>query len=71
MTKETMHRILDLYDRAKADPEYRTLHDEYAPAQAALADLLGRMPEDDRKILEDYLQTSVALFHRLMEMALG
>ena len=30
MTKEAMHKILDLYDRAMEDPEYMTLHAEYA-----------------------------------------
>ena len=70
MTNETMHRILDLYNRAKTDPEYMALHDEYTPAQQALADLLCRLPSADRQILEDYLSTSVGLYHRLLEMAL-
>ena len=71
MTTETMHKILDLYDRAKDDPEYMALHAEYAPAQKALVDLLSRLPEDDSQILNDYLHTSVALFHRLLEMGLA
>ena len=71
MTTETMHKILDLYDRAKDDPEYMALHAEYAPAQKALVDLLSRLPEDDSQILNDYLHTSVTLFHRLLEMGLA
>ena len=66
-----MHRILDLYERAKNDPEYMALHDEYAPAQAAFADLLGRLPEQEQKIIGEYLRTSVGLYHRLLEMAMG
>ena len=71
MTTDTMHRILDLYDRAKDDPEYMALHDEYTPAQTALTDLLCRLPSADRQILEDYLSTSVGLYHRLMELAVA
>ena len=70
MKKEAMHNILDLYDRAKKDVEYMTLHAEYAPAQRALADLLERLPDTDSEILGNYLRTSVALFHRLLELAL-
>ena len=70
MTKETMDRILDLYDRAMEDPQYMALHQVYAPTQTALADLLCRMSSADRQILEDYLSTSVGLHHRLLEMAL-
>lgn len=65
-----MHKILDLYDQAKDDPEYMALHTEYAPAQAAFADLLVQLPEQEQKIIEEYLRTSVGLFHRLLEMAL-
>ena len=71
MTKETMHSILDLYDRAAKDPEYMALHDEYAPAQGALVGLLERLSEQERTIVEEYLHTSVGLFHRLLEMALA
>ena len=70
MTTETMHKILDLYARAKDDPEYMALHAEYAPAQKALADLLERLPDTDSEILGNYLRTSVALFHRLLEIVL-
>ena len=71
MAKETMHKILDLYDRAMEDPEYMALHAEYAPVQRALVDLLGCLPAQERKTIEDYLHTSVELFHRLLEMALS
>ena len=71
LTGETMHKILNLYDRAKEDPEYLALHDEYTPAQGALVGLLERLPSQERKIVEDYLHTSVALFHRLLEMGLA
>ena len=71
MNKETMHQILDLYDQAKDDPEYAALHAQYAPAQRAFTDLLERLPEADYEILSNYLQTSVALFYRLLEMAIA
>ena len=70
MTKEAMHKILDLYDRAMEDPEYMTLHAEYAPVQRTLVDLLERLPETDYEILSNYLQISVALFYRLLETVL-
>ena len=70
MTKETMHKILDLYDRAMGDPEYMALHAEYAPVQRTLVDLLERLPETDYEILSNYLQISVALFYRLLETVL-
>ena len=59
MVNDTMHEILNLYDRAKNDPEYMALHREYAPAQAAFADLLGQLPEQEQKIIAEYLRTSV------------
>ena len=68
MTNETMHNILDLYDRAMKDPEYMALHAEYAPAQKALAELASRLPETDSQILNNYLLTSVALYHHLLEL---
>ena len=71
MKNEVLHKILDLYDRAKDDPEYMALHAEYAPAQRALAELLERLPDTDSEILGNYLRTSVALFHRLLEMGLA
>ena len=71
MTKEAMHKILDLYDRAMEDPEYMTLHAEYAPVQRTLAELLERLPAQERKIIEVYLNTSVELFNRLLEIALS
>ena len=71
MNNEVLHKILDLYDRAMEDPEYMALHAEYAPAQRALVDLLGCFPPQERKTIEDYLHTSVELFHRLLEMALS
>ncbi|MBE6960562.1 MAG: hypothetical protein E7448_07585 [Ruminococcaceae bacterium] len=70
MNKQTMHKILDLYDRAMEDPDYMALHAEYIPAQRALVDLLERLPEADYEILSNYLQTSVALFYLLLEIVL-
>jgi len=70
MKKETLHKILDLYDRAMEDPEYMVLHREYIPAQEAFADLLKRLPDEEGQIVENYLCTSVALLHRLLEIAL-
>lgn len=70
MDNGIMCRILDLYDKAKDDPEYMALHREYTPAQAAFANLLGRLPEQEQKIIGEYLRTSVGLYHRLLEMAL-
>ena len=71
MNNEVLHKILDLYDRAMEDPEYMALHAEYAPVQRTLAELLERLPAQERKIIEDYLHTSIELFHRLLEMALS
>ena len=69
MTKETLHNILDLYDRARQDPEYLTLQADYAPAQEALTALWSRLPEKDARIIGDYLLASISLYHRLLEMA--
>ena len=71
MINEPADKILNLYDRARTDAEYMALHTEYAPAQKALADLLERLTDADRDILDNYLHASVALFHRLLDMALA
>jgi hypothetical protein len=71
MTTETMHKILDLYDRAKDDPEYMALYAEYAPSQAAFIDFWGRLSEDKQQLVSNYLETSAALHHRLLEMAMS
>ena len=70
MTNETMAQILNLYNQAAGDPEYAALHADYAQAQTAFSAWLRRLPEGERQIVEDYLHTSVALYHRLLEMAL-
>ena len=70
MTNETVTQILNLYDRAVGDPEYAALHADYAKAQTVFSAWLRRLPEEERQIVENYLHTSVALYHRLLEMAL-
>ncbi len=69
MTKETMHKILDLYDQAHQDAEYRALYEQYEPAQAAFADFWLTLPKAQQLIVDHYIFTAVSLYHRLLDMA--
>ena len=70
MTKETMHKILDLYDQARQDAEYMALQEKYTPAQEAFAELWLHLPDVQQQIVGNYLSASVDLYHRLLDMAL-
>lgn len=70
MDRKTYLKILNVQEFAMNDPEYLALHKDYAPAQERFADLLFRLPASEQAIIEDYLQHSTFLFHRLMALAL-
>ena len=70
MNRQDLLKIIEIQDFAMGDKEYLTLHKDYAPAQERFADLLFRLPEVERAIIEDYLEHSALLFYRLMTLAI-
>ena len=69
MNTKGLHKILDIQDAAKQDAEYMRIYAEYAPAQERFAAFCNSLPEGKRKIVDDYLFTSVQLYHRILEIA--
>ena len=69
MDKETMHWILDVQEAAGGDEEYRQLHEQYRAANERLLALLKTLPEEQQAVILNFIGTSAALYHRIMEIA--
>ena len=69
MDRATLNKILDIQDHALADPVYQELHAQYTSCSDGFLDLLARLPEPERTVLEDYLGVSAAMHLRLLELA--
>ena len=70
MDKNWTLDIIDVQEEALADEQYMQLYEEYAQAEAQLRQLLQELPSQQRAILEQYILTSVPLYHRLMILAM-
>ena len=65
----TVGAILDVYDKALGDEEYRKLHEEYAAVSKGVLDLYGQLTREQLEVLTEYLGVCGAMHLRLMALA--
>ena len=67
--RKTVTRLLDVYDIALVDPEYRRLHGEYTVYQQKVLELYDWLEEEQLAALVDYLGVCAQMHLRLMALA--
>ena len=70
MDNEILHQILEVQESALSDNQYMQLHKAYIQPEENLRNLMNTLPQEQRKIIEDYLTAAVPLHHRLMYLAI-
>ncbi len=67
--EEAWRKVLHVQNAAMQDKDYLALHEMFIPAQEQFTALYLRLPQEEKEVIGNYLDSAVALHHRLMMLA--